>query len=319
MKSSSILITGAFGQIGGELIEALQQRFGPANVIALDLRTKPAGLNVVAYQSDATDSQTVEKIIERHQIKTVYHLASLLSATGEQQPDLAWQVNANGLKTILDLAVKHQLQLFWPSSIAVFGPTTPKKMVPQRSVLEPTTMYGVTKLAGEQLCHYYHLKYGLDVRSLRYPGLISWKTPPGGGTTDYAVDIFHQALQTGRYSCFLKAETTLPMMYMDDAIRATIELMSAAPERLSVRTSYNLAGVSFAPKELASAISQTTPVTVVYKPDFRQQIADSWPESIDDTVAFHDWAWQPEFDLVAIVKIMLDNLKVSLAPPTDVK
>jgi nucleoside-diphosphate-sugar epimerase len=240
----------------------------------------------------------------------MYHLVSLLSAKGEVDPSLTWNINMNGLKTVLDYAVENKLKVFWPSSIAAFGPTTPRLRTPQRTVLEPSTMYGVTKLAGENLVNYYHLKYGVDVRSVRYPGLISWKAPPGGGTTDFAVAIFYDGLQKGTYECFVRPDTMLPMMYMDDGIRATIELMEADPEKLTIHNSYNLAAISFTAEELAREINKHIKVHVTYKPDHRQNIADSWPQSIDDSVARRDWGWKHEFTLAKMTDVMIKNLKM---------
>ena len=307
-----ILVTGAFGQIGSELVPALQNKFGKKNVVALGHRNIPKDFDGIVEKGEVTDEKALEKIIKNHKIDTIYHLASLLSATGEANPQLAWEVNMNGLKLILDLAVKYKMRVFWPSSIAAFGPTTPKVKTPQRTVLEPTTMYGVTKLAGELLCQYYTNKYGLDIRSVRYPGLISYKAEPGGGTTDYAVAIFYEAIKTGKYECFVKKETTLPMMYMDDAIEGTIKLMDADWNDLTVHTSYNLAAISFTAEELAKEIQKRMPLKVTYKPDSRQKIADSWPQSIDDSVARKDWGWKHKIDLKKMCDIMIENLTIKL-------
>lgn len=307
-----ILVTGAFGQIGSELVPALQNKFGKNNVVALAHRNIPQNFDGVIEKGEVTDKATLEKIIKTHKIDTIYHLASLLSATGEANPQLAWDVNMNGLKLILDLAVEHKIRLFWPSSIAAFGPTTPRTMTPQRTILEPTTMYGVTKLAGELLCQYYTKKYGLDIRSVRYPGLISYKAEPGGGTTDYAVAIFYEAIKTGKYECFVKKETTLPMMYMDDAIEGTLKLMDADWDKLTIHTSYNFAAVSFTAEELADEIQKRMPLKITYKPDSRQKIADSWPKSIDDSVARKEWGWKHKIDLKKIVDIMIKNLTIKL-------
>jgi nucleoside-diphosphate-sugar epimerase len=239
----------------------------------------------------------------------VYHLVSLLSAKGEIDPSLTWKINMDGLKIILDLAVSKQLKVFWPSSIAAFGPTTPRVKTPQKTILEPTTMYGVTKVSGELLVYYYFKKYGLDVRSVRYPGLISWKTPPGEGTTDFAVAIFYEGLQKGSYECFVRPDTMLPMMYMDDGIRGTMELMDADATKLTIRTSYNLGAISFTARQLAQEINKYIKVSVTYKPDHRQKIADSWPQSIDDSVARKDWGWKPEFDLSKMTIEMIEELK----------
>lgn len=307
-----IFVTGAFGQIGTELVPALQQKYGKENVIALGNRNIPQGFEGIVEVGDVRDQEKMKEIMKKYDIGTIYHMVSLLSATGEKDPQLAWDVNMNGLKIILDLAVEYKCQVFWPSSIAAFGPTTPREMTPQHTVLEPTTMYGVTKVAGELLCQYYWKKYDLDVRSIRYPGLISWKAEPGGGTTDYAVAIFYEAIKAGKYECFVNEQTVLPMMYMDDAIRGTIMLMEADPAKLTVRTSYNFAAISFSVTELAAEVNKLVPVEVSYKPDHRQSIADSWPMSIDDSVARTDWGWQPEFDLPKMTQVMVEKLKEKL-------
>ena len=307
-----ILVTGAFGQIGSELVPALQKKVGSDHVISLGHTNIPADFQGIVQQGDISDVKNLEAIIKKYQIDTVFHLVSLLSAKGEIDPTLTWNINMGGLKSMLDLAVSYKLKLFWPSSIAVFGPTTPRVMTPQRTILEPTTMYGVTKVAGELLLQYYHKKYDLDVRSVRYPGLISWKTPPGGGTTDFAVAIFYDGLQKGAYDCFVRPDTTLPMMYMDDAITGTIHLMDADTSRLSVHTSYNLAAISFSAQELAQEINKHIPVAVTYHPDHRQNIADSWPQSIDDSVARADWGWKHEFDLSKMTSVMIEKLKIKL-------
>ncbi len=305
----NILVTGAFGQIGSELVPALQKKKGVLHVVSLDRREPPKGWKGTVEVVEMTDAVALEHIVKKYNIDTVFHLVSLLSATGEANPNLAWEVNMNGLKIVLDLAVKYKMRVFWPSSIAAFGPTTPRNKTPQQTVLEPTTIYGVTKVAGELLCQYYFLKYGVDVRSVRYPGLISWKAQPGGGTTDFAVAIFHEALKTGSYECFVKKDTVLPMMYMDDAIRGTIKLMDAPPSKIKIRTSYNMAAISFRADELAKEINKIVPVDVTYKPDHRQKIADSWPKSINDAQARKDWGWKHEFDLAKMTKVMLKNLK----------
>ena len=310
---SKILVTGAFGQIGSELVPALMAKYGAENVIAVGHHTLPSNYpGVVESIDDITNYEALLAIVKKHQIGTIYHLVSLLSAKGEIDPTLTWHINMDGLKNVLDIARDLKLKVFWPSSIAAFGPTTPRYLTPQRTVLEPTTMYGVTKVAGENLCHYYFEKYGVDVRSVRYPGIISWKAEPGGGTTDYAVAIFYEALKTGTYTCFVSAETVLPMMYMDDAVKATMQLMEAKADKLSIRTSYNLAAISFSVAELASEISLHSPVAVTYVPDQRQKIADSWPKSIDDSVARADWEWNHEFDLSKMTTEMLEKLKVKL-------
>lgn len=304
------LIIGANGQIGTELAGELVARHGADTVVTSDLA--PVGrLPGLAHEAlDVTDAAALLSVVERHQITQIYHLAAALSATGEKHPMWAWDLNMKGLLNVLELARTHKLErVFWPSSIAAFGPLTPKDATPQHTVMDPTTVYGVSKLAGERWCAWYHANHGVDVRSLRYPGLISYKTPPGGGTTDYAVEIFHAALKDGRYTCFLREDQALPMMYMPDALRATIELMEAPAERIGERGSYNLAGVSFTPMEIAGAIRRRIPgFTIDCEPDFRQQIAASWPRSIDDRVAQRDWGWRPRYDLQAMVDDMLENL-----------
>ncbi len=311
-----ILVTGANGQIGSELVGALGRRHGAENVIASDLQPAETVNGTVVYeQIDVTDAERLRDVVAANKVDVIYHLASLLSVTGEKTPDRTWNVNLNGLKHVLDLAREHRIRVFWPSSIAVFGIDTPKHPAPQTTVLDPSTMYGVTKVSGELLCRYYHQRFGVDVRSLRYPGLISYTTPPGGGTTDYAVEIFYAASEGTPYTCFVRPDTRLPMMYMPDAIRAALELMEADAERITVRTSYNLAGVSFAVDEMAREISRHVPeLEVRYEPDRRQQIADSWPQEVDDSNARSDWGWHPEYDLPAIVRDMLANLPDSVSP-----
>lgn len=310
-----ILVTGANGQIGSELVVSLRKKYGAQNVVGLDLREpapeqKAAGPYEVA---DATDKALLVEIIEKHGFDTIFHLVGILSAMGEKNPDLAWKVNMESLKHILDIAREKKLKIFWPSSIAAFGPTTPRVNTPQKTILEPTTIYGVTKVAGELLCQYYFNKYGVDVRSLRYPGLISWKTPPGGGTTDYAVAIYYDAIQKGSYEFFVTPKTVLPMMYMPDAIRGTIELMEAPPEKIQVRTSYNIAAISFSAQELAADVASRMPgFGATYVPDSRQKIADSWPESIDDSAARTQWGWKHDYDLGKMSADMLANLKKKL-------
>lgn len=309
---AKILVTGAFGQIGSELVPALQAKYGVDNVIAVGNRNVPADFVGVLEKAELPNLEVLEGLITKHQVDTVYHLVSLLSAKGEVDPSFTWHLNMQSLKDVLDLAVKHKLKIFWPSSIAAFGPTTPQDLTPQRTVLEPTTMYGVTKVAGELLCQYYFLKFGVDVRSVRYPGIISYKAEPGGGTTDYAVAIFYGALQEGKYECFVGPETVLPMMYMDDAVKGTMQLMDADPSTLTVRTSYNLAAISFSAQELATELQKNMPVEVTYAPDHRQKIADSWPNSIDDSQARKDWGWAHEFDLAKTTTVMLEKLKEKL-------
>ena len=307
-----ILVTGALGQIGSELVPALQAQYGRENVVTLDMKSQPAGFAARHEVAKLPAKAVLARVIKKHRIDTVYHLVSLLSATGEKDPSYTWYLNVQSLKDVLDLAVEHKLKIFWPSSIAAFGPTTPHDQTPQHTVLAPTTMYGVTKAAGELLCQYYFLKYGVDVRSVRYPGGISAEALPGGGTTDYAVAIFYEVLKTGQYECYLKPDSMLPMIYMADAMRATIQLMEADPQQLTIRTSYNLAGVSFTPAELVSEIQQHLPLKVSYKSDSRQAIADSWPNSIDDSVARKDWGWRHEYDLPRLTTTMLEKLRVKL-------
>jgi len=311
---SRVLVTGANGQIGSELVEVLRERHGPSQVVRLDLKPPPAPNgrppDAPFEVADMRDREALADVIMRHEVDIVYHLASLLSATGEEHPDRTWDVNVDGLKNVLDLARTHDLRVFWPSSIAVFGPSTPKEETPQNTVLDPATMYGVTKRSGELLCQYYHRRYGLDVRSLRYPGLVSYKTPPGGGTTDYAVDMIAAATADRDYTCFLAPDTRLPMMYMPDAIRATLAFMNAEADTLSVRDSYNIASLNFSPRDLATAIQRREPdFACTYEPDERQQIADAWPSSIDDTAARDDWNWAPTYNLDAMTKDMLEHLR----------
>ena len=307
-----ILVLGACGQIGTELVLTLRQLKGKETVIAADLKSEcPEIISNGPYiQLDALDKQSIRAYIIENNIKEVYLLAALLSATAEKNPEFAWKLNMEGLFIILDLAKeKHIDKIFWPSSIAVFGPTTPMDQTPQHTIMEPTTVYGISKQAGERWCEYYNLKFGVDVRSIRYPGLISYKSLPGGGTTDYAVDIFYKAKENKKFTCFLKEDTALPMMFMDDAIRATIELMEAPIESVKIKSSYNLAGISFTPAVLAKAIQKVMPnFEIEYNPDFRQAIADSWPNSIDDSMSKKHWGWEPKFDLDGMVQVMLENL-----------
>jgi nucleoside-diphosphate-sugar epimerase len=309
-----ILITGALGQIGTELASALRNIYGVANVITTDIKLpQTAELKSGPHEIlDVTDIVKLNESVIKNNITQVYHLAAILSASGERNPIKAWQINMNGLLNILESCVTNKVKkLFWPSTIAVFGPTTPKINAPQNTITEPTTVYGISKLAGEGWCNYYFEKEGLDVRSIRYPGLISYKSKPGGGTTDYAVEIFYEALQHGRYECFLAANTRLPMMYMPDAIRGTLELMEAPSHKISVRTSYNFSAFSFSPEKIADEIKKHIPdFKILYHPDFRQQLAASWPQSIDDAIARNDWNWKPEFDLPAMTADMLRHIKV---------
>jgi len=308
-----ILITGANGQIGTELAENLSQLVGAENIVGLDLQPARTPDSFAHEIADVTDRDVLQQTIDKHKVDTVFHLASLLSATGEQKPDIAWHVNLTGLKNVLDIARKQKIKIFWPSSIAVFGPKSPKSQTPQATIIDPNTMYGITKRAGELLCRYYHEKYEIDVRSVRYPGIISYKTEPGGGTTDYAVEIFYEAIRQQIYTCFVEAETCLPMMYMDDAVRATIELMRVDSARITERASYNLAAVSFTVAELVAEIQKFIPeFKCTYKPDFRQAVANSWPQTIDDSTARREWGWRHEFDLAAICKTMLDKLRIKL-------
>lgn len=311
--AEKILIVGACGQIGVELTLALRKLHGNDNVLATDLKDEhPLLKGTGPFKNlDALDHEAMRALVKSEGITQIYLLAALLSATGEKNPKKAWDINMQSLIQVLDIGVEEKLnKIYWPSSIAVFGPTTPREHTPQETVVEPRTVYGISKYAGELWCQYYHQRYGLDVRSLRYPGLISWKSEPGGGTTDYAVEIYHEALKHGKYTCFLGEDTYLPMMYMDDAIRATIELMEAPADRIKTRMSYNISAMSFSPKEIAESISYHIPdFTIDYAPDFRQAIADGWPKSIDDSAARQDWGWQQEFDLNRMTHEMLKNLK----------
>ena len=312
MQKQRILVIGACGQIGVELTLALRKIYGNNNVIASDLREENPLLHGTGpYVSmDVMNKEMLHVQVIRQGITQIYLLAAILSATGEKNPNLAWSLNMQSLLNVLDIAREEKLEkIYWPSSIAVFGPTSPKKNCPQQTIIEPTTVYGISKYAGEFWCNYYHQRYGVDVRSLRYPGLISYKSAPGGGTTDYAVEIFHEALAEKKYTCFLEEDTYLPMMYMSDAIRATIELMEAPIEKIKVRTSYNLSGMSFPPKEIADSIRKHIPEFCIdFKPDYRQQIANSWPQSIDDAAAREDWGWKEEYDLEKMTADMLTNL-----------
>ncbi|PIT84737.1 NAD-dependent epimerase [Candidatus Micrarchaeota archaeon CG10_big_fil_rev_8_21_14_0_10_45_29] len=312
---AKMLITGANGQIGSELISLLREKHGKENVVGLDLRPPAEAIADGPFEiMDATNKEKLEALVKKEEISQIFHLVGILSATGEKNPNLAYNVNMNSLKHVLDIAKEQKIKVFWPSSIAAFGPTTPRDNTPQRTVLEPNTMYGVTKVAGELLCNYYFHKFGVDVRSMRYPGLLSWKTPPGGGTTDYAVAIFYDAITKGKYDCFVREDTILPMMYMPDAIRAIMELMDADASKLSVRTSYNITALSFSAKELADDIKKRKmpAFECTYSPDERQKIADSWPNSIDDSAARNDWGWKHEYSLEKIVDDMFFNLEKKL-------
>jgi nucleoside-diphosphate-sugar epimerase len=311
--NTKILIIGACGQIGTELTQQLRKLYGTENVIASDIRKLNNDVvnDGIFEVLNALDFNQIEHIIEKYHVEEVYLMAALLSATAEKNPAFAWDLNMNSLFHVLNLAKAGKIKkIFWPSSIAVFGPTTPRENTPQFTIMEPTTVYGISKQSGERWCEYYHNIFGVDVRSVRYPGLISWSTPPGGGTTDYAVDIYHKALSDGKFECFLSEKTRLPMMYMDDAIRATIEIMQAPAEKIKIRSSYNLSGVSFTPKEIAQEIKKhISDFTISYKPDFRQKIADSWPGSIDDSSARTDWGWKHNFDMDLMTIEMLENLQ----------
>ncbi|MEO6130457.1 MAG: NAD-dependent epimerase/dehydratase family protein [Saprospiraceae bacterium] len=305
-----ILVTGANGQIGTVLTEALRIAFGVDQVLATDIK-KPEGNSGPFEMLDILNTQRITEIVGDYNITTIYHLAAILSANGEWNPQKTWNINFNGSLSILELARSQGVRkVFFPSTIAVFGPTTPRVLTPQHTVIEPSTVYGISKATNELWCNYYFHRYGLDVRSLRYPGIISYQSMPGGGTTDYAVDIFHQALLKGQYTCFLKAHTKLPMMYMDDAIRATLELMTAPQDQVKIRTSYNLAAMSFTPAELAEEIKKHIPdFTIAYAPDHRQEIAESWTESIDDQEARKDWGWAHQYDIESMTTEMLTQLK----------
>jgi nucleoside-diphosphate-sugar epimerase len=310
MATDKILIVGSQGQIGLELTQELRAIYGNDNVIASDLKA-PEQSNGPFETIDVMDKNRLDEIFKKHNITQVYLLAALLSATAEKNPRFAWDLNMEGLFNVLNAAKEGILKkVYWPSSIAVFGPTTPRKNTPQYTVMEPNTIYGISKQAGERYCEYYNQKYGVDVRSIRYPGLIGYKSAPGGGTTDYAVHIYHEALKNKKYECFLSADTELPMMYMPDALKATITLMEAPAEQVKIRSSYNVAGMSFNPEEIAAEIRKYIhDFTISYNPDFRQAIANSWPQSIDDTQAKADWGWKPQYDLAGMTKDMLENLK----------
>ena len=313
MIKEKILVIGACGQIGVELTLELRRIYGGAQVVASDLREENELLKGTGpYVSlDVMNKEMLHVQIIRQNITQIYLLAAILSATGEKNPNLAWSLNMQSLLNVLDIAKDEQIQkVYWPSSIAVFGPTSPKKNCPQQTIIEPITVYGISKYAGEFWCNYYNHRYGLDVRSLRYPGLISYKSEPGGGTTDYAVEIFYDALEDKKYKCFLKEDTYLPMMYMPDAIRATIELMEANAANITIRTSYNISGMSFSPKEISAEIKKHIPEFITtYEPDYRQPIAESWPQSIDDSVAKKDWSWKPAYDLSSMTGEMLKNIR----------
>lgn len=312
MQKDKILVIGACGQLGLELTMALREIYGDYQVIASDIAKATPGLADLPFvRLDATDGKTMGELVEKEKITQIYHLAAILSAKGEQQPLWAWEINMRGLLNVLEVARQHKLaKVYWPSSIAAFGTNTPKQETPQHTIMEPSTVYGISKLSGELWCQYYFEKKEVDVRSLRYPGLIGYKTLPGGGTTDYAVEIFHKALDGEPFECFLAEDTYLPMMYMPDAVRATIEVMEAPQEQIKLHTSYNIHAMSFSPTEIAQTIKEQLPdFEISYNPDFRQKIADSWPQSIDDTAARADWNWKHEYDLNRMSQDILANLK----------
>jgi nucleoside-diphosphate-sugar epimerase len=311
LKKQKILVIGAGGQLGSELTQGLWNLYGKENVIATDIKDPQGILSQGKFEIlDVLKQKPLFDFIQKNGITQIYHLAAVLSATGEKNPKFAWHLNMDGLIHVLDAAVEYKIQkVYWPSSIAVFGPGTPKNNTPQDTIMDPSTIYGITKLAGERWCDWYFRKHGLDIRSLRYPGLIGYKTKPGGGTTDYAVDIFFKALSGNKFDCFLKPDTYLPMMYMDDAVKATLDLMQAPPEKIKIRSSYNIAAMSFCPAEIAAEIKLHLPeFDIHYQPDFRQAIADSWPTSIDDCRARKDWGWQHEFDLKNMTREILEKL-----------
>jgi nucleoside-diphosphate-sugar epimerase len=313
-----LLVTGSTGQIGSELTLALRDKYGGDNVVAIGHQRKPTDvlLNSGPFEIiDIAKKERLQDVVDKYEVDAIYHLAAVLSATGEQNPQLAWNLNMGSLYNVLEIAREQGIaRVFWPSSIAVFGPTTPRLKTPQETVLIPTTMYGVTKVAGELLCNYYFTRFNVDVRGLRYPGIISSETPPGGGTTDYAVEIFYEAMKKKRYTCFVREDTVLPMMYMPDCLKSTIDLMEADPSKIKRHDSYNVAGMSFSAGELVAEIKKHIPeFKCDYKPDFRQKIADSWPMSIDDSPARKDWNWKPSYDLTTMTKDMIDKLSERVA------
>lgn len=318
MRKDVILVTGANGQIGSELTGALRKIYGVSQVIATDIR-QPELVNDPFEFLDILDKNRLFEVVKKYQVTQIYHLAAILSATGERRRQFAWQINMEGLLNILEVAKECNIsKLFTPSSIAVFGDQTPRKQTPQDTILHPSSVYGISKAAGENWCQYYYKKFNIDIRSLRYPGIISYQSAPGGGTTDYAVEIFHDAIKGNPYTCFLKKDTRLPMIYMPDAIRATLELMEAPAERISIRTSYNLASMSFTPEEISDEIKKLIPDFIIhYEPDFRQAIADSWTESIDDSVATIDWGWKPKYQLPEMTADMILNLKKKLLESSE--
>ena len=309
MSLKKILVIGALGQIGTDLTQALVRKWGVAQVVTADLKSHSLGESLTHEAFDVLDLQQLQQIVEQHKIQEIYHLAAALSAKAEQNPKWAWELNLKSLLNVLEIAKEKRIRVFWPSSMAAFGPSAPHP-APQDCRMDPTSVYGISKVAGESWCAWYHQHHGVDVRSLRFPGLISWKTPPGGGTTDYAVDIFHAAIANRPYTCFLSEDTRLPMMYMPDAVRAIQELMDAPASQITIRHAYNLTAMSFTPKELAEAIRERLPeFSICYKPDFRQAIADSWPRQIDDHVARRDWGWKPMFTLSSLVDEMLQGVR----------
>lgn len=311
---SIILVIGANGQLGSVLIKALQDKYGKENVVASDLRIKD-GFNGVFEIIDATDFERIQEVVTKYQVTQIYHLAAILSARGEENPLKTWDINMKTLFNVLEISRLNNIdKVFYPSSIAVFGEGAPQDNTPNNALLDPATVYGISKAAGENWGQYYFMKYGLDVRSIRYPGVIGYQSLPGGGTTDYAVDIYHKAVLNESFNCFLKKDTTLPMIFMEDAIRATLELMDAPKENIKTRTSYNIAGSSFSPEEIATEIRKTYPnFEIEYTPDFRQNIADKWPRSIDDSIARNEWNWKPKYNLETITKTMIEKLKEQYA------
>ncbi len=311
---SNILVIGANGQLGSELVTSLRDKFGHDNVLATDIR-EPEFIDGPFEILDVMQADKLAEVVEKFQINEIYHLAAFLSAKAEQHVQFAWDLNMQGLLNVLNIAKENtSIKVYWPSSIGVYGPSTPKQNTPQNTLMDPNTVYGISKLAGERWCEYYHEKYGVDVRSLRYPGLIGYKSLPGGGTTDYAVDIFYKAIQGEEYECFLNKDTHLPMMYMEDAVNATIDIMEAPADKIKIRSSYNLSAMSFSPEEIYTKINEQYPeFQITYKPDFRQAIADSWPQSIDDAEARNDWGWDNKYGLDRLVEVMLVNLEQKLA------
>ena len=315
MENHKILVIGAGGQLGSELTEALWHRHGKNNVIATDIKDPGGTVSSGPFEIlDVLDQKRLSDVIQKNKVTDIYHLAAVLSATGEKNPKFSWNLNMGGLINVLEAAVEFSIRkIYWPSSIAVFGPHTPREHTPQNTTMDPTTIYGISKQAGERWCDWYFRRHGVDVRSLRYPGLIGYKAKPGGGTTDYAVDIFFKALTEKKYTCFLKPDTYLPMMYMEDAIKATLDLMDAPKEMIKVRSSYNISAMSFCPQEIAESIGRHIPeFSISYEPDFRQAIADTWPRSIDDSSARNDWGWQPEYTLEEMVRDILLKLPARL-------